>query len=464
MGVAAVVALTVFGRTNVQAQSTVSANSGDWSDPLNWTAGVPVADTWAAINSDHTINATPGAIAGLFDVGATGPGNLTVAAGADLTVAAFRVGQAGGAVGNFTMTGGSVSALGGGIDGPFLQGDILIGDAGTGTWTINDGTLKSEDEFLLGFINGGKGTLNVGGGTVSVGRSLVVGVLNSGQGALNMSGGEINIYRDFLNSLSNATSSILTQSGGTINVGQHLIHGLKGPATYTQTGGAVNVNGANSRLTVAEDHTSASWDLQGGSITSTHIFLGDFDSSHGTMTVSGGSIHLRGNFSVGGALASNAPPAPTGTQGQALDADGTLIITGPDGAINIDGNLLANPSDNSRYGGGGEHNDSLLVFNATSGGVSTINVGGIANLNGAVIDINLLSALPLGSTFDLIKAASISADFVQPAEDLGVFQLSIFDSGNGQTLRATVVPEPTSAVMIVMGIVGFWGSRRARGC
>src|SRR5690606_6113839 len=150
--------------------------------------------------------------------------------------------------------------------------------------------------------------------------------------------------------------------------------------------------------------TSASYDLQGGSLTSTHIYLGDFDNSHGTLTVSGGSLALSGNLSVVGALASNAIPFPPG---HALNADGTLIVSGPDGVIDIAGNLLANPDDNPR----GE-NDSLLVFQVTSGGVSTINVAGEADLTGAVISFELLSAFPAGTAFDLITAASISDDYI----------------------------------------------------
>ena len=460
MGAVAAIALTMFGSTNVLAQSNFAANSGNWSDGANWTAGVPVAGQWAAINDGHTIDLNSAAQVGLFDVGAGAgqAGNFTIATGTDLVAGpngGLRVGQAGGATGNVTMTGGSVVADGV-LDSGLVNGDIIIGDVGTGTWTMSDGAVTADDEILLGgFLGTGDGTLNVSGGTVDVGRGLVVGLFGA-KGALNVSGGVITTFRDVLTSLGGGVPSTLTQSGGTINVGQHFIHGLAGPATYTQTGGDVHVNGVNGRLTVAENNTSASWDLQNGSITSTHIFLGDFDNSHGTMTVSGGSISLSGNLSVGGALASNAASNPPGF---ALNADGTLIVSGPGGTIDVAGDLLANPADNPR----GE-NDSLLVFEATSGGVSTINVAGAADLTGAVIDFNLLSAFPAGSAFDLITASSISADYVQEPSDVGAFNLSIVAGGKGPILRVTVVPEPPSVVMVVMGIVGLWGRRRTRGC
>lgn len=454
--VAAAVALMVLGSTDVQAQDTVAANSGDWSDPLNWNNGVPADNTWAAINDGYTLDVTPGAVVGLLDVGAGAgqTGNLNVGPGADLATgfgAGIRLGQSAGAIGNVMMTGGSVSANGT-LDSGLVDGDILIGDNGTGTWTMSDGALSADDEVLIGSFNGtGDGTLNVGGGSVSVGRNMVVGLFGA-TGALDVSDGVVTIDRDLLSSIGGGVPSTLTQSGGTINVGQHFIHGLAGPSTYTQTGGAMNVTG---RLTVAESHTSASWDLVDGSITSTHIFLGDFDNSHGTMTVSGGSITLSGDLSVGGALASNAPVFPPG---HALNADGTLIVSGPDGVINVAGHLFANPDDNPR----GE-NDSLLVFQATSGGVSTINVAGNADLTGAVISFELLSASPLGSSFDLITASSISDDFLQAAGNVGLVNLSIVAGGNGQILRATLVPEPSAVLLLGMGMVGLWGSRRKRG-
>lgn len=479
--VATAVALMVLGSTHVQAQDTNAVNSGDWSDPLNWDNGVPGDTTWTAINNGYTLDVTPGAVAGLLDVGGGDgqTGNLNAGPGTDLNAVAFRVGQAGGAVGSVTQTGGTVTANGT-FGGDFLQGDIIIGDAGSGTWTITDGTLTAQDEFLIGFINAGEGTLNVEGGTVNAARVLTVGVLGDGKGTLNVSGGtvnadtdlltslfggttstvnvsggEVNVTRDWLSARDGGSVSTITQSGGTINVGQHFIHGLGGSATYTQTGGELNITGVNSRLTVAESNTSASYNLEGGSLTSTHIYLGDFDNSHGTLSVSGGSLALSGNLSVGGALASNAIPFPPG---HALNADGTLIVSGPDGVINVAGDLLANPGDNPR----GE-NDSLLVFQATSGGVSMINVAGNADLTGAEISFELLSAFPAGSVFDLITASSISNDYVQAAGNVGLVNLSIVAGGNGQVLRATLVPEPSAVLLLGMGMVGLWGSRRKRG-
>lgn len=493
----------VVGSTYVEAQDTVSANSGDWSDPLNWNNGVPT-NNWAAINSGHTLDVTPGAVVGLLDVGGTGNGNLTIATGADLNAVAFRVGQAGGVVGSVTQTGGTVSANGA-LGGNFLEGDILIGDAGKGTWTITDGTLTAQDEFLIGFINASEGTLNVEGGTVNATRILTVGVIGNGKGTLNVSGGTVNasadlvssllpgttstvdvsggvvnVTRDWLSARDPGTVSTITQSGGTINVGQHFIHGLKGSATYTQTGGALNVTGANSRLTVAEADTSASYDLQDGSITSTHIFLGDFDNSHGTMKVSGGSITLAGNLNVGGALASNADPdgVRSGDQGQALGAVGNLVVSGSAGAINVGGDLLANAGDKTRPG---LPNQSTLTFELfDNSGTSLIDVASAADLDGALIDLDLMGGYTpaFNQSFTLLTAlAGIGGDtgtgttksngstgeaFTLAVEDAANWILSVRSNGSlSESLVATYVPEPTSLALLGIGAMGLlWRSRK----
>jgi hypothetical protein len=245
------------------------------------------------------------------------------------------------------------------------------------------------------------------------------------------------------------------------------------------------------RLTVAENNTSATWDLVDGSITAKRLFLGDFDNSFGTMTVSGGSIALSGDLSVGGAIASNAAPdrvdpnGSNGSQGQAANVNGVLIVDGSLGSIDVAGNLLANPADKSALRSGpGLSNSSLMQFILDSSGVTAINVGGIADLDGAVFDIDdtagFFAANP-GSVLTLIDAAdgfgNVYTNTIAEAAgngkgysysltglDPSAYWLRVIPSGAGQRLVLMAVPEPTSVVMFVMGIVGFWGSRRQRGC
>src|SRR5690349_22844498 len=89
----------------------------------------------------------------------------------------------------------------------------------------------------------------------------------------------------------------------------------------------------------------------------TGVFLNNFDNSLGVYKISGGTLNVTGSgshanpgdfeqfigdFSVGGALASNAvtvrvdPANPNDPQGQALDANGVFIVSGSAATIDIE--------------------------------------------------------------------------------------------------------------------------------
>jgi hypothetical protein len=511
--------LALLGSAQTQAQTNAQA-TGIWSDPATWSAGEPATGTDANIDGSFTVTVDqPGEVAATLDVGtiATQTGNLDINAPGALTVGTvMRIGQTANSTGVVDMTGGSV-AVNGVFDSPIGNGELLVGDNGHGTLNMSGGTFTSADEMFIGLNPTGVGVVNVSGGTLeTLGRSIIVGFVG-GNGTLDISGtGDVNARFDMLAGLGEGSISTINQSGGTIDAGFLFTNAFTGGAgstvTMTQTGGTYTTRIAyvlgQGNGTTTQNHSGGVIDvlnngefvvgdgggnssiynisgtadvnvarnfvagrdgigvvnMSGGTIDSVNVFLGDFDSSSGTAKIAGGTLTLTGNLNVGAALASNAPPVPVGTAGQALDADGTLIISGPGGTIDVAGNLLANPDDNVRFGGGGEHNDSTLVFEATSGGVSIIDVAGIADLTGAEIDFDLLSAFPLGTSFDLITAIDISADYLQVAEDIGRVDLAIVAGGNGEILRATLVPEPTSVVILAVGIVGLWGSRRQRGC
>jgi T5SS/PEP-CTERM-associated repeat protein len=507
-GMAAFSAAIIGGAAKSHGQTSAIAN-GNWSDPLTWSAGEPAAATLTTINGGFAVTVDQaGEAAGILDLGtvATETGNLSVAAPGALTVSTtMRVGQSATTTGNVTMTGGTV-AVNGAVGSGFGDGDLIVGDVGAGTWTQSAGDVDVADEIIIGLAdvstgvvnvsggnfraNGrsilvgfdGNGTLNVSGtGNVRANFDMLVGFLEGGAGAVNLSGGTIEAGFLFTNSFTGPAGStaVMTQTGGTFNARIAYVLGQSaGTTTMAHSGGVINVlnngefvvgdGGANSssysisgaadvnvarNFVVARDGVGVV-NMTGGTIDATNAFLGDFDSSNGTMKISGGTFTLTGNLNVGAALASNAPPAPVGTAGQAIDADGTFIVSGPGGTIDVRGNLLANPDDNTRFGGGGIHNDATLVFEVMSTGVSTIDVNGIADLTGAEIDVDLLSgSFGAGSFFDLITATDISSDYLQVAEDLGVFSLSIVQGGNGEILRATVVPEPATLALAGLGLV-----------
>ena len=527
LGRAAMVGALMLGGAQASLAQTNAVASGDWSDPLTWNPAEPVAGTTANINGSFTVAVTQaGETANFLDLGtiAAQTGNLTVADPGDLSVGTLlRVGQAAGSTGNLTMTGGSVT-VNGAPDSGIGNGELIVGDVGaTGTASISGGLLSTADEIFIGLGAGSNGTVNVSGGTLQTGRlipptpplpngrSIIVG-FDGGTGALNVSGGLVRTNFDLLVGLGVGSNGSVTVSGGTIDTGFVFTNAFTGGAgstsTVTQTGGTISAriayvlgqgNGSttnnhsggtidvlnNGEFVVGDGAGNSSTynisgtadvniarnlvagrdgvgviNMTGGTIDAANVFLGDFDSSSGTLNISGGVLTLSGNLNVGGALASNAATNPPGF---ALDANGTLIVSGTGGAIDVGGNLLANPLDNPRVGGGGERNSAMLVFEVTSGGVSIVDAAGIADLTGAEIDVDLLSAFPLGSTFDLITATDISTDYLQVAEDLGRISLAIVGGGNGEILRATVVPEPVTLALAACGILTLIVRSRRKG-
>lgn len=431
----------------------------------------------------------------------------------------------GGSGGGFAIGDLMVGDVGAGTvsmsSGNFTVSDEIIianADISTGVVNVSGGTLKTTGRSIIAGFDG-NGTLNVSGtGSVTANFDLLVGFVEGSVGKVNLSGGTIEAGLMFSNSFTGGAGSTatLTQTGGTFTARIAYVLGQGvGTSTLTHSGGAINVLTGNGDMVVSDGGGNTStynvsgsatvnllhnffvgtfqgangtvnqtggtitvgdnvfvgrdgdgaWNQSGGAVSARNMFLGDFDSSNGTVKISGGTLSLSGNLSVGAALASNAPPAPVGTQGQAVDANGTFIVSGAGGVIDVRGNLLANDGDHTRaLPGTPGDNVSKLVWEVLSGsGVSMIKVGGLADLTGAEIDVDLLGgSFGAGSTFDLITATDISDDYVQIAEDVGQFQLSVVSGGNGEILRATLIPEPASLLLVLGAIAASCVRRPAR--
>ncbi|WP_428304140.1 beta strand repeat-containing protein [Lacipirellula sp.] len=413
--------------------------------------------------------------------------------------------------GNFTMTGGELNALDEIVIGTqttstgvaTISGgnfhtsgrSILVGFNGNGTLNVSGtATVTANFDMLLGFGQGSVAHYNQSGGTVTAGllftnfrpsgdpsadtvvmtqtggvfNTRIAYVLGQGEGTttMNHSGGTINAMQgngDFVVSDGGGNTTTYNLSGSAqVNASGNVIIGTFEGAngTINQTGGTLT---AVNNLRIGADGVGA-WNLSAGTVNTKNIFLGDFDSSFGTMKVSGGVLNLSGDLNVGGALASNAPPVPgrlepseaNGPQGQALDANGTFIVQGTAGDINVSGNLLANPADKAAFRNGpGQQNDSILRFTLGTTGISTITVGGIADLDGAVIDIddaaNYFAANPSASltlidaaggfgnvfTATTAEAAGNGRGFSFAAGDAALYSLAIQPSGGGEKLVLT---------------------------
>lgn len=519
---AALGAMTAGQEAN--AQYTNSLASGNWTSAGTWDAGAPSDTNAAIVNNSHAITVNSSVFTNLLDIGtiAGQSGTVTVTGGelaitddplTEPNIPSIRVGQVAGASGELSISGGVVY-----IDGEkgsgFANGDLLIGDNGTGVVTVSGGSLTMQDELFVGLF--GTGTLNASAGTVDVvGRNFLLGFGAAANGTLNLSGtAVINVAEFLFSSFDPGAVSAATQTGGTLNVGFAFVHGRNGNAVYNHSGGAINVlPGLNGDFVVGDGGTGSVYNISGtatltnardilvgvfagaeGTVNQTggtiqtaglvrvgvdgngtwnhsagtttvagSIFLGDFDTSLGVYNISGGTLNISGNLNVGAALASNAPVTgrlepseANGPQGQALDANGTFNVIGKGGDVNVTGNLLANPRDKAAYRNAtGQENDSILKFTLGTTGISTITIGGIADLDGAVIDIddtaNYFAANPAASltlidaaggfgnvfTVTAAEAAGNGRGFALAPADASQYSLAIQASGGGEKLVLT---------------------------
>lgn len=134
-----------------------------------------------------------------------------------------------------------------------------------------------------------------------------------------------------------------------------------------------------------------------------------------------------------------------------------MIVSGSGATIDIGGNFLANPDDKSPFRNAptvpdGDNSATLIFEIFDNTGTSLIDVAGVADLDGAVIDLDLMGGFTptVGATFDLLTASSFGATgtgttenvgtglgYSLAAEDVGGFDLAVVAGGNGQILRAT---------------------------
>jgi T5SS/PEP-CTERM-associated repeat protein len=450
-------------------------------------------------------------------------GTLNINGGVgDLAVGDLMVGDVGN--GTMTMSGGQVN----------VSDEIIVGtgQSSVGNLTVSGGTLTNGTLFppesgtgrsiIAGFGDNSSGTINVNGtGTMTIRFDVVLGLFGNGSGTLNIADqGTVNA--NFLFSSANATNtSTINQTGGTFNARVAAVVGQRGASTYNHSGGLLT----GGTLSIADDSPNAVYNLSGagtvntadqillgvfdpgvgtmnqtggsattnvvsvgrdgtgtynqsaGTLTANRVYLGDFDSSNGTHRISGGTVTIAGSYNVGGALASNAPPddVRAGDQGQALGANGTLIVRGSAATIDIAGDFLANPADKTRPGTANTSNLVFEILDAT--GTSLVDVVGQADLDGAVVDIDLVGFTPsLGATFPLVTAELFGATgtgttqatgtgegYTLLAEDVGTWALQVVPGGRGEVLQAVYqVPEPASLAVLAFGATALLRTRRSR--
>ena len=319
----------------------------------------------------------------------------------------------------------------------------------TGTVVIESGGTLSTDRVVTlgGFpTSTGFGTMVINGGTLDIGvftpgagaENLVIGDA-AGDGSLTLNSGQINTSAIFMGVNSAATGTV-TQFDGSVDARADITIGENGTGIYTLSGGSLFGDGT--LFVGRRPDATGTFTQTGGSVAiASNAFIANASRASGTYSLSGdASASIGGTLSLGGAV--------DGANAVAEDNAGTLELVGDSVLFNIGGDLLANAGDSAS----GTDNASILAFtlDSISGLASIINVVGLADLDGATLDVDLNGATPAGPV-TLLEASSISADgFMIAASDEGDYIYDIVGIAGGRQalqISVTAIPEPAAATL-----------------
>jgi autotransporter-associated beta strand protein len=356
---------------------------------------------------------------------------------------------------------------------------------------------------------------NPGGGTAATGpASRLPGPLdwvklqNTGGGTVNLTGGAQSIRKLYtqqplnISGSSSLTIGYVPGSGGKFDLPSEFNAAvtLSNTASYsaitTQVdggGGRFNLNGGTvmfHEIDLASHATNSGKIVVGGNVTFTPLVLG----RSGTAVIqSTGSLAQAGTIDLGSAnrtftITDGTPAidvaitaAITGTGGFTKAGAGTLQFSGANtyaGSTTINGGILALAGANTKLGTGD------VIVQASSGGSELQIPSGVTNaiansatlslfdgtVTGAGLGVNALAAnvgtvdLGLGIN-ETVKMLLLNGVPQGPgtygsASSSAMFKYGNFFSGNG--VITVLVPEPTSASLLLLAVAGFAGRRRRR--
>lgn len=464
---------------------SVNGSTGDWDTVGNWATGssataIPGTNDQASSSSGATatVDTTVPTINELrFANNQPGASLNTINSQAYTSNGtAFLTIQPGGAL-NIQSTNGTAN------------GNCIIGNSpgASGTLTINGGSL------ILGG-NVAQTTENPGSAIdcLFIGDSSSSNTIQGPNANFNMNDGTVSVANDMINgygatlNTDKATSDIAqghtVQTGGSITVAGAIIIGSKGLGTYTISGGSLTETGTNGdgnsigrdAFYLGQQNTTATsgqTTSTGGSGTFTQsgtasvslsngMYIANQSNTTGTYTISGGSLTVAGDISVGAAMGAGvftaAPVAATNNAGRfEVDGNAAATITANHMTANTANSTLA-------FGIGSSAGTSLIDLTAGD------NFDGSAQLStSTLVDIDPMSGFVPnpGDIYTLLTATSISAvpTLVLDSDAFDNSALSIINNVDGtQSLIDTVnaVPEPTSASLLALA--GALSSRRRR--
>ena len=302
----------------------------------------------------------------------TGVGTFTQTGGTFSTSGIVELGRRGGTVDGQPAT-STISISGVGTQATFTnQVNLGRDDGGRGIFTVADGaTVNMSGELGVGWDGSGVGTLNVEGGTLTQTGATSVGRAGTAQGTINVSGGTLIAAGIEVGKVAGATGTInltggvlqansitggpgtssLIIDGGTFRAGTTTstsISGLDtfeirsggatfdvgsgktitfngltgGTGKFTKQGeGSIFISGNNTAWTGALDVLEGViLTMNGASLGVTNVQVGSAGKSAGFYLLSGSTVDISGNLSVGSSGADK--------QAYLLLSGGTLNLTG----------------------------------------------------------------------------------------------------------------------------------------
>jgi hypothetical protein len=341
---------------------TYIGSGGTWSDPAGWSLGrAPLAGdvvllqgpaaAGAANATTVTLDTTPAGTLSSLTIDATIPG------------ASITLSQS-----DFSLTAGTET----------------IGNTGVGIYSQSGGNHAVTSEIDIASGIGGRGTYNMTGGILTVPFMLGVGFNDGAIGSVSHSGGTISTFD--LNLADNSATSIGNynlSATGLLSVQDDVYVGASGAGTFTQSGGANQVQGA--------------------------IFIGYANfgpGSRGSYTLSGGVVSAANVYVGGSDIAAGAPGVLAVSGSGSLTATGTLKVwaSGTSRITLAGGTISAGALD---LGGGGDPsrlNWTAGALNLTNSGL-TIGPGGVLGSN---LDLPAVKALGIFGTVSVSTGSTLS--------------------------------------------------------
>ena len=412
IAVCAVLRLTIASPHRGQADNWIAA-TGNWFEPANWDAGVPL-NTDAVIDNGGTSQVfVPGASAVDAIVGKNSSGTLDIKQAGSLSSWYGSIATAAGSNGKVTVSGA------GSTWNNYL--DVYIGDRGTGQLNIDDGGAVSSTISHVGYWANSLGTVTVASTNSNwtelerVARWRVRqrqrdchrrrdrhhalgpnGEVTSlgGEGTMSVTGANSSLATSQLDVGEAGQGSLTISAGGTVSTDATSVSGgsfngslppNKGFLTVTASGSSLHSGTSLIVGEIGEGHLTIS---AGGSVSTAYGWMGFNPSGTSTVIVTGtGSAWTNTNDLTVGRYSVTALTVADGTT--VSSATGNIaIFSGSSGSVTVTGNNSQWPNSGSVYVGG---------YSSASGGT-----GKRTDADGSHVEV--ADTLKLWSTGTLVLA------------------------------------------------------------